>query len=656
MEPITDARHLADLYAQCAERYGELPAFATRRSGGHWTPLSFRQLYTCGSEIAAGLAALGVEPGDRVGVISDNRVEWMMAEVGIQCCAAVNTPRGTDVTDEEWHYIFRHADVAVAFVESERELRRLQRLRSEWPQLREVILLDPDTTAPDGAHTLSTLRQLGRAHIESHPDLLAERAATLQPDDLFTLIYTSGTTGQPKGVMLTHANMMSQMRTIPLELTCTDRVLSILPIWHIFERMFEVYTMSRGVCTYYTSLRTLGTDLQQVEPTFMGSAPRLWESLHHRIMHGIQHAHPMRRLLFHTAYALSRLYRNSLAVLRDETLAPPPHHPLLRGLRKAWHGARWFILLPWYGFFNAAVLETVRLKAGGCLKATISGGGALPRAIDDFFNYIGIQVLEGYGLTETCPVLAVRVAGKRVPGTVGPVIPDTECRIVDMESGAILYPAANGQTKTAPNLRGEIHVRGPQVMNGYFKEPELTATVLSEDGWFRTGDIGSVSWNGCLRILGRCKATIVLSNGENVEPEPIESRLRQWPHIDHVALIGQDCKHLYALVAPDLKQFQDEGHAAKSLRELAEDPQVESLILQEVRAAHHRAAETGEQPPIRAIRLVPEPFEAGRELTNLFKLKRHVIAEKYADLVKELMALEHPPPHAPKRTRKRKQR
>jgi len=635
---------LAELYRLCAEQYGALPAFATRRTALEWTPLSFQQLYERGQRVAGGLMALGVQPGDAIGVISDNRVEWHIAETGIQLCAAVNTPRGTDVTDEEWRYIFSHASVQVAMVETPQELKRLNRLRADWPALKEVILLHGDVPPGDAARTLADCEALGADYLSAHPDAIAGREKALHPDDLFTLIYTSGTTGHPKGVMLTHAQMMSQIRNVPLELNCTDRVLSILPIWHIFERMFEVFTLSRGVCTYYTSIRTLGDDLQNVEPTFMGSAPRLWESLHHRIVQGIQRAHPLRRLLFHTAYGLSRWYRASLTAMRGETLSPPPARWWVRGAWQAMHALRWLCVLPGYGFFNAAVLEAVRQKAGGCLKATISGGGALPPSIDAFFRTIGIDVLEGYGLTETCPVLAVRVAGKKVRGTVGPVIPETELRIVDIETNEILYPVAPGSSTAGTDQKGEIQVRGPQVMKGYFKDPELTRTVLAEDGWFRTGDLGAVTWQGCLRILGRCKSTIVLLNGENVEPEPIEARLRQCPHIENVAVMGQDRKHLYALVVPDEKAFRAEGHPARPLAELAADQEVHRLIWDEIREAQRHPGDTGRHPAIHAIRLLPEPFTRGAELTNLFKLKRHVVETKYADVLAELYALENPGP------------
>ena len=214
--------------------------------------------------------------------------------------------------------------------------------------------------------------------------------------------------------MLTHANMMSQMQAISIRLSCTDRVLSILPVWHIFERVFEVFTVASGVCIYYTSIRHLGDDFKNVEPTFMGSAPRLWENLHQRILRNVRDAHPMRQLLFHTAVFLSRQYKSSLSFLYDNRLKLQSSSRARWAFFAPFHALRWVLVMPFYGFFNVAVLEAVRLSAGGSLKATISGGGALPSEIDRFFNDIGIPVLEGYGMTETAPFISVRLQEKPV--------------------------------------------------------------------------------------------------------------------------------------------------------------------------------------------------------------------------------------------------
>ncbi|MGM0506906.1 MAG: AMP-dependent synthetase/ligase [Bacteroidota bacterium] len=626
------APHLAGLYLDAARRYGELPAFATRTGPEAWEPVSFDRLARRGWNLAAGLIGLEVGKQEPVGLFSDNRLEWILSDYAIQFSGAVTVPRGTDVTTEELKYIINHAGIRVAVVENSLLLDRIDAIREEVPNLEYVILMEEGERREFdvGLYSFSFLEQAGEKAGSDRHEELEDRVASLDPDQLFTIIYTSGTTGRPKGVMLTHKNMMSQMEGIPIDLTCTDRVLSILPVWHIFERVFEVYTICSGTCTYYSSVRTLGEDLKEVEPTFMGSAPRLWESLYQRILASVQEAHWMRQWLFNTAYWLASHYRRSLSVLRKQDLLQEKEESARRIARQAIHLVRWAILLPWYGFFNVAVLEPIRMSTGGSLKATVSGGGALPLEIDRFFNDVGIPVLEGYGMTETSPVIAVRTFDQLVVGTVGPWMPETEIRIVDPEDGTLVYSKEHPEGK---GIRGEIQVRGPQVMKGYYKDPEETEAVLDEDGWLRTGDLGMVTWNDCLKILGRKKATVVLSSGENLEPEPIEMRVNQSPLVDHCMVVGQDQKQIALLVVPNLAACQEAGVDADSLDTLVDDPKTRELIREEVRT--RVSAGFGFKPyeRPRQIRLLTEPFEVGRELTSLFKLKRHVIESRYRELI-----------------------
>lgn len=302
------------------------------------------------------------------------------------------------------------------------------------------------------------------------------------------------------------------------------------------------------------------------------------------------------------------------------------------------HLLRWMIILPWYGFFNAAVLERIRQAAGGSLKMTISGGGALPIHIDRFFNNVGIPVLEGYGLTETSPVLSVRPMLNLVVGTVGPPIPETEIQIVEPETKEVLYPNPkfpdNGLSQ-----RGEIWIRGPQLMKGYYRDPELTAQVI-KDGWFRTGDLGIITHNHCLKILGRSKATIVLSSGENVEPEPIEMHMQQSQFIDHIMLVGQDKKHTAALIVPALQEFRLAGFSENTLQELVANPQVQKIMKDEIRKMNATPNGFKSYELIRDFRLVNDPFQVGSELTNLFKVRRHVVTQKYEHVISEIYAEE----------------
>ena len=628
------AENMAQLYKKAAEKYGELPAFATRKKELEWEPVSFRELYAQGLNLATGLIELGVQAKDHVGLFGDNRFEWILSDCGIQLCGAADVPRGRDITDSELVYIINHAGIKVAIAETEILVKRIQDLQSELPSLKKIILLEPVKKLPEGVLHLSSVLNTGKNLREIGDRRAESRMDSIQSDDLFTLIYTSGTTGKPKGVMLSHANIISQMKVIPIELSCTDRVLSILPVWHIFERVFEVYTIACGVCTYYTSIRTLADDLKNVEPTFMGSAPRLWESLHQRILKRVKESHPMRQLLFHTAYFLSKMYKSSLYFMFDKKLKVEKASLLKRMLLTPLHAVRWLIITPLYGFFNVAVLEPVRMSAGGSLKATVSGGGALPVEIDRFFNFIGIPVLEGYGMTETSPVIAVRTDEKLIIGTVGPVVSNTDVRIVDIESGTVLFPDEN-HPENGRGLRGEINVKGPQVMKGYYKEKELTDNTI-QDGWLRTGDLGMITFNNCLKILGRSKSTIVLLSGENLEPEPIEMRLTQSPYIEHCMVVGQDKKHIGALIVPDLDGLRSEGIELSSLEDAMNSKKAEKIIRAEIKKINSTGNGFKRHELIQEFRLLPENFRNGDELTSLYKMKRHVIQDKYAELIEAM--------------------
>jgi len=628
------APNIAVLYRRAAERFEALPAFATRESALKWKPVSYRELYEQGLDLATGLIDLGVEARDHVGLFSDNRFEWILADYGVQFCGAADVPRGCDVTDEELIYIINHAGIRVTFVENEQLQQRILDLRDELPSLQEIILLDPNGQIKDGVHHLHDVCARGKKLREEGDTRAEERIANVESDDLFTLIYTSGTTGKPKGVMLTHSNMISQIERIPGYHSCTDRVLSVLPIWHIFERVMEMYTISFGACTYYSSIRNLGEDMRNVEPTFMASAPRLWEKLHERIIKNVRDSHPVRRALFHIAYFLAKQYKDSIYFLSNKGLKLKPQSELKRSLLYPLHALRWLVVIPWYGFFNAAVLERIRLGAGGSLKATISGGGALPIDIDRFFNYVGIPVLEGYGMTETSPVIAVRKMNNLVVGTVGPPIPDTEIRIIDPETEEVVYPNRN-LPYNGRGQRGEIWIRGPQVMKGYYRNPEQTEKTV-KDGWLRTGDLGMITFNDCLKMLGRHKSTIVLSSGENVEPEPIEMRLQQSHFIDQCMVVGQDKKFLCALIVPVMGEFRQAGFKEQSFADLSKNPEAYDVIRKEIRRLVTASSGFKRYEQIRDFRLIPQSFQVGDELTNLYKIKRHVVERKYAHIINEL--------------------
>lgn len=634
---------LAEVFANAARRFDGMPAFCRKDKAGSFVPMGFRELYEKGLDLATALIALGVEARDHVALIADNRLEWIVCDYGILLAGAADVPRGTDITDAEMVYILTHSDARVAFVENATILRRLLEHRAQLPNLREIIVMASGETVPEGIHQLENLIADGASRRAAGVDVALERARAIRPEDLFTIIYTSGTTGTPKGVQLTHANMCSQIENLPLELHPGDRALAILPIWHSYERVFEMLCVSRGVATHYTSLRSLAEDLKTVKPTVMASAPRLWENLFLKILANVKAAPPVRRALFHLAYGATRHVKRAQRFFLGQQL--DTHG---RGLGESLglalrHAALWLVSILPARLLDGLVLKKLRAIVGGEFRGTISGGGALQPHVDEFFNFIGIPVLEGYGMTETAPVLAVRTWSNLVIGTVGPFFPRTEIRIVDLGNGEILYPNTS-RPAGGRGLRGEIHVKGPQVMRGYYKDTEATARVL-RDGWMNTGDIGMVTFNDCLKILGRSKDTIVLLNGENIEPVPIESRLVESSFIDQCMVVGQDQKALGVLIVPSPEHFRLAGVTAGNLAELGANPEAHRLVEEDIRNLVNHSAGFKSFERITAFRFLPKPFEVGDEMTNTFKLKRHVIAERYAGLIEEMFPRSHETTH-----------
>ena len=625
---------LADVYANASRRYDGIPAFARKDKSGAFVSISFRETYEKGLDLATALIALGIEAREHVGLIADNRLEWILCDYGILLAGAADVPRGTDVTDAELIYILNHSDARAVIVENKALLDRVIAHRTQLPHIQTIILMAPADSVPEGVHRLEDLMADGARRRAEGDARVYERIKAITPNDLFTIIYTSGTTGTPKGVQLTHGNMCSQIANLPLALRVGDRALSILPVWHSYERVFEMLCVSRGVSTHYTSLRALAEDLKTVRPTVMASAPRLWENLYLKILSNVKAAPPLRQKLFHLAYKTTRNVKRAERFFKGQQL-DIHGRGFSESLRLSLkHAFAWLASIVPARLLDGLVLKKLRAIVGGEFRGTISGGGALQPHVDEFFNFIGIPVLEGYGMTETSPVLAVRTWENLVIGTVGPMYPHTEVRIVDLQNGEILYPDTN-RHGGGRGLRGEIHVKGPQVMRGYYKDPEGSSRVL-KDGWMNTGDIGMVTFNDCLKILGRSKDTIVLLNGENIEPVPIEARLVESAFIDQCMVVGQDQKALGALIVPSLEHLRMAGISATSIQDIMESKAVHQLIDEDIRSLINHDAGFKNFERITAWRLVPKAFEVGDEMTNTFKLKRHVITERYGSLITEM--------------------
>ena len=628
------AESITDLYRLAAEVYGDRPATGWHGSTGDYLTQTYRELYDDSCALAAALVELGLQQCERVAILSDNRPEWMLCDCAVLLCGGADVPRAADVTGQEISYIVAHSDSVMVIAENADVLKRVLAARAYLPKVRQIILMAGDPPEDSGVLRLGDLLERGRG-LRATGDRMAEkRMSRIKGSDLFTVIYTSGTTGEPKGVMLTHDNMVSQVRYLPFRLYPDDRVLSILPVWHSYERVFEMVAVSRGVCTYYTSVRTIAQDLQKVRPTFLASAPRLWEGLYSRIVQKVRTGPAAGRLLFHAAYHCSREFQGARFFLTGQ-LIDLHGRTWTESMRMAARSAvRMLVYAVPYALLDAVVLKKLRALVGGEFRGTVSGGGALPPHVDEFFNYIGIPVLEGYGMTETSPVLAVRTFERRVLGTVGPIWPHTKIRIVEPGTDKVLYPSKSIRGG-GRGLKGEIHAKGPQVMAGYYKNPEATRQVL-RNGWMNTGDIGMVTFNNCLKILGRSKETIVLLNGENVEPLPLEAQLLESRFIEQCMVVGQDEKHLGALIVPCVAALKEQGFDVATLEDAGVHEGVIRLVGAEVRRLASR--EFGFKPfeTIQGWRFVTKPFEVGDELTPTFKLKRHVIATKYQALIDDM--------------------
>ena len=619
---------VARVFQESARIFHDRPAIKEKR-GESYHPISYGELFTRVKEIGTGLRSLGIEPGDKVGIISDNRQEWILCDLACICIGGADVPRGSDSTDREIDYILSHSDAVASFVEDEAQLKKVLTLRARLPTLRFLVVMDPSWSGPagEGVHRLADVAARGQRLIEEGDQGFEQAMGKISGTDLATIIYTSGTTGEPKGVMLSHRNLMHNIEVLPgwIGITERDRFLSILPPWHIFERMLEYVALAAGASTAYTGIRTFAADMALERPTLIASVPRIWDGIYFKVMASISREPPKKQKIFHTLVALSRKYVGAKKVLQGLDTRYRVKTPLEEALSRLRSLLTVIFLFPLYAFAQKK-FAPIRARTGGALRFAVSGGGALPPYVDEFFAAVGITLLEGYGLTETSPVLAARTSTRQVLGTVGLPVPDTEIKVVD-ETGEILPPGG----------KGVIKCRGPQVMEGYYKKPEETARVIDEDGWFDTGDLGRFTVRGELSLTGRAKETIVLLGGENIEPTPIEDAITESRFISQVMVVGQDRKTLGAIVVPDCEALQERGGLeGRTPEELCAHEAVIALIRDEIRRLTSVERGFKHFEKVTRMRLLDREFAIGEELTHTMKKRRNVIAERHAGLVDEM--------------------
>ncbi len=583
--------------------------------------MSYRELFQTIQWFAAGLQAWGVQVGERVALISDNTPRWLIADLGSMFMGAVNVPRSSTADSQELGFILRNTDCSTVIVENVKTLKRLDSLIRELCIERIVVLSEAATDLPSGCLTLNQLLEKGKMHGFKPPVLTRSQLATI--------IHTSGTGGQPKGVMLTHGNLMHQVESVEQVVRPQpgDVVLSILPTWHSYERSCEYYLLSRACTLVYTDRRHIKQDFKDVNPHYLVAVPRIWESVYEGIQRQLKSQSGLKQRLIGILLKASEQFVLSRRIATNRSINHYGVSPVERILAQI----KTLALQPLHIAADKLVFQKIRGAVGSNFKQAISGGGALAPYLDLFYEMANIEILVGYGLTETSPILTARRVEHNVRGTSGSPLPQTEIRTVDLETGQVLPHGG----------KGVIQARGPQVMSGYFKNPEATRKVLSDDGWFTTGDLGWVTPDNQLVITGRAKDVIVLSNGENIEPQPLEDACTQSPYIAQMMVVGQDQKYLGSLIYPDVDALTEwgrqQGLAVDSPDMLLANDAIKGLIQSELQDRIRNRPGYRADDQIRVFRFVTDPFTMENGLlTQTLKMKRLQVSERYRALIEEM--------------------
>jgi len=566
---------------------------------GKYRDISYRELRTAVMQTANGLAALGVARGDRIALISENRPEWVITDLAMMYLGVINVSIYPTLTAKQIEYILRDAGCSFVIVSTVLQLKKILSIRPSNPVVKKVILLsetgeDYDSSIVPFARVL----QLGAAFQKDRPDFLETTKRDVKPEDVITLIYTSGTTGDPKGVMLTHNNLTSNIRASAdcIPFTKEDRVLSFLPLCHSYERMAGYYTALACGATiaYAEGIETVRSNLLEVRPTVVTTVPRLFERMYKRITKQISDGSFIRKNLFRWALRVGRAHTSA-----SRNGAVNPLHSL-----KHW-------------IADALVFKKIRKQTGGRIKFFASGGAALAPELGEFFETVGIPIIEGYGMTESSPVITVNRIEDYKFGTVGKPIPNVEVRIAE---------------------DGEILARGPNVMKGYWKDDAATRKVIDAEGWLHTGDIGLFDEDGFLVVTDRKKHLFVSSGGKNIAPQHIENLFLQSDLIDQFILIGDGRMFLTALIVPKFEALtglaKRLGISSTALNDLVTNERIRDSLWKEISSQQKNLAS---YERVRKFVLLDHPLTVEQgEITPTMKVRRKVVEEKYRDVIEKM--------------------
>jgi len=589
-EPLT----LVDVFKRVARQH-KRPDTLNYKRDGQWIPVSSEELLARARRIAAGLYSLGVRHGDHVALLSESRVEWTLTDAGCIFAGAVDVPIYPTLTPPQVRYILKDSGSCVLVLANREKFDQLAEVLKECPEVRQVVFFEPAGVTEDVGLTLEQLEARGSQVESEQPDLVDRLSGQTSADDLATIIYTSGTTGEPKGVMLTHSNLVTNLVDSSGHLAFgeEDVALSVLPLSHVFERQAMYMYLHQGMATYFAeSLLTIGPNLREVRPTVLVGVPRIFEKIYARI----------RERAAERGKLSAAILAWSVDVGREYAAVSLAHRPVPAFLKLKHAIATKLVFTKWREVF------------GGRMRLLLSGGAALPVDLGYIYIGAGIPIIQGYGLTETSPVITTAQLDDNRIGTVGTPIPNVEIRI-----------AADG----------EIEIRGPNVMRGYYNRPEETRAVFTDDGWFKTGDIGTIDSDGFLSITDRKKELFKTSGGKYISPQPIEQAIKGSRFVSQVVLIGAGRKFPAALIVPAWEQIESyarlKGLSITSHAEMCKHPRIIDLFERQVESL---TPDLAKYEKIKRIALLENEFTIeGGELTPTLKVKRRVVDEKFRDVI-----------------------
>lgn len=591
---------ISEMFDNIFEKYsGTKRPVLMQKIEGKYVGISYSELRDMSTNFAIGLASLGVKPDDHVALISENRPEWVISDIAIHKLGAVDVPIYPTLTAKQIEFIFNDAEVKYAIVSNSFQLNKVQKILNEVKSLKRIIVIsEKGVELEKDVLSYANVCQMGAEANKKQPDFKNKIKAKINPSNLLTIIYTSGTTGNPKGVMLTHSNLVSNIKAASqvITLSDTDTLLSFLPLCHSFERMAGYYTAfaSGSTIAYAESVETVRDNLAEVKPTIMTSVPRLFERIYNRIHRQVEEGSPAKRKIFNWALSTGRKY----VIAKKHGFVSPA-------------------LTIKHRLADKLVFHKLRAATGGRIRFFVSGGAALGREYGEFFEAAGLQIIEGYGLTETSPVITANRLDDYKFGSVGKPIPGVEVKIAE---------------------DGEILARGPNIMKGYWNNKHATEESMDNDKWLHTGDIGVFDSEGFLIITDRKKNMFVSTGGKNIYPQPIEGLFLQSKYIDQFVLIGDRRMFLSALIVPDfdaVKEYADRNKISYTDEDdLISKPEIYEIIEKEVSTLQK---DLSNYERVRKFVLLSRPFSIdGGEITPTMKIRRKAVEEKYQNMIEEM--------------------